>query len=112
MHCATRRRHCRPSAIASSVSERTAVPSSAGRFANAAILTYHVIPGRLTAQELSMKIDQMGGHYSVNTVQGAALSFSKMGGGIAVTDAKGDTAMVTIPDVLQSNGVPWRNALY
>jgi uncharacterized surface protein with fasciclin (FAS1) repeats len=70
-----------------------------------AVLTYHVIPGKLTAAELSQKIDSMGGHYSVNTVQGEPLSFSKMGGGIAVTDAKGGTAMVTIPDVMQSNGV-------
>ena len=70
-----------------------------------AVLTYHVIPGRLTAEEISQKIDEMGGHYTVATVQGASLSFSKMNGGIAVTDAKGDTAMVTIPDVMQSNGV-------
>ena len=69
------------------------------------ILTYHVIPGRITAEELSKKIDESGGHYSVATVQGAMLSFSKMGGGVAVTDAKGGTAMVTIPDVMQSNGV-------
>jgi uncharacterized surface protein with fasciclin (FAS1) repeats len=70
-----------------------------------AVLTYHVVPGRLTAEDLSSKIDAMGGHYTVQTVQGGSLSFSKMGGGIAVTDAKGDTAMVTIPNVLQSNGV-------
>jgi len=70
-----------------------------------AVLTYHVIPGKLTASDLSEKIDSMGGHFTINTVQGAPLTFSKMNGGIAVTDAKGGTAMVTIPDVLQSNGV-------
>lgn len=70
-----------------------------------AVLTYHVIPGRLTAEDLSQKIDSMGGHYTVNTVQGAPLTFSKSGAGIVVTDAKGDTANVTIPDVMQSNGV-------
>ncbi len=70
-----------------------------------AVLTYHVVPGRMTAEDLSKKIDEMGGHYTVATVQGGSLSFSKMGGGIAITDAKGDTAMVTIPDVMQSNGV-------
>jgi len=70
-----------------------------------AVLTYHVIPGKLTASELSQKIDSMGGHFTINTVQGEPLTFSKMNGGIAVTDAKGGTAMVTIPDVLQSNGV-------
>ncbi len=70
-----------------------------------AVLTYHVVPGRLTAEDISKKIDEMGGHYTVNTVQGGSLSFSKMNGGIAITDAKGDAAMVTIPDVMQSNGV-------
>jgi uncharacterized surface protein with fasciclin (FAS1) repeats len=70
-----------------------------------AVLTYHVIPGRITAADLSKMIDDNGGHYTVNTVQGGALSFSKMNGGIAITDAKGDTAMVTIADVMQSNGV-------
>jgi uncharacterized surface protein with fasciclin (FAS1) repeats len=70
-----------------------------------AVLTYHVIPGKLTAADLSQKIDSMGGHFTVNSVQGEPLTFSKMNGGIAVTDAKGGTAMVTIPDVLQSNGV-------
>ena len=70
-----------------------------------AVLTYHVIPGKITSASLSKMIDDNGGHYSVTTVQGGALSFSKMNGGIAVTDAKGDTAMVTIPDVMQSNGV-------
>ena len=70
-----------------------------------AVLTYHVVAGRITAAELSRMIDDAGGHYTVNTVQGGALSFSKMNGGIAITDAKGDTAMVTIADVMQSNGV-------
>jgi len=70
-----------------------------------AVLTYHVIPGKLTAEDIAKKIDEMGGHYTVNTVEGQPLSFSKMGNGIAVTDAKGDTAMVTVPDVMQSNGV-------
>jgi uncharacterized surface protein with fasciclin (FAS1) repeats len=70
-----------------------------------AVLTYHVIPGKLTAEDISSKIDSMGGHYSVQTVQGGTLSFSKMGNSIVVTDAKGDTAKVTIADVMQSNGV-------
>ena len=69
------------------------------------ILTYHVVPGKITAAELSKMIDENGGHYSVNTVEGAPLSFSKSGNKIMITDAKGDTANVTIADVMQSNGV-------
>ena len=78
-------------------------PANKGKLT--AILTYHVIPGRLTARAIEKKIDEMGGHYSVNTVQGEPVSFSRRGKGIAVTDEKGDTAMVTIPDVMQKNGV-------
>ncbi len=70
-----------------------------------AVLTYHVIPGKMTAKDIADKVDSMGGHYSVTTVQGAQLSFSRMGKGLAVTDAKGQTAMISIPDVMQSNGV-------
>ena len=69
------------------------------------VLTYHVVPGKITAAELSKMIDDNGGHYTVNTVEGAPLSFSKANGGIEITDAKGDHAMVTIADVMQSNGV-------
>jgi uncharacterized surface protein with fasciclin (FAS1) repeats len=69
------------------------------------VLTYHVLAGKMTAADLMKKIDEAGGHYSATTVQGGALTFSKMNGGVAITDAKGDTAMVTISDVMQSNGV-------
>ncbi len=70
-----------------------------------AVLTYHVIPGHLTAADLVAKIDQAGGKLMLNTVQGEPLTFERKGKGIAITDAKGDVARVTIADVLQSNGV-------
>jgi uncharacterized surface protein with fasciclin (FAS1) repeats len=70
-----------------------------------AVLTYHVVPGHLTAEDIMGKIDQMGGKYIVNTVQGEPLTFERSGKHLTVTDAKGDVAMITIADVLQSNGV-------
>jgi len=71
-----------------------------------AVLTYHVIPGRYTAEDLESKIDQMGGKLTLNTVQGEPLTFERSGKThITVTDAKGDVARITIPDVIQSNGV-------
>lgn len=69
------------------------------------ILTYHVVPGRLTASDLSAKVDASGGKASLTTVQGEALTVRKQGDGWIVTDSKGNTAHVTIGDVLQSNGV-------
>ena len=70
-----------------------------------AVLTYHVVPGRYTAEDLANQIQQMGGKLMLRTVQGEDLTFERMGKNITVTDAKGDVARVTIPDVLQSNGV-------
>jgi uncharacterized surface protein with fasciclin (FAS1) repeats len=71
-----------------------------------AILTYHVVPGHLTAADLASQIDAAGGKLSLKTVQGEDLTFERMGkSGITVTDAKGDVARITIADVLQSNGV-------
>ena len=71
-----------------------------------AVLTYHVVPGRYTAEDIGSKIDQMGGKLMLNTVQGEPLTFERSDKShITVTDAKGDVARITIPDVLQSNGV-------
>jgi len=71
-----------------------------------AVLTYHVVPGRLTAQDLADKVDQMGGKAILKTVQGEELTIERRGRAhLTVTDAKGDVAWITIADVLQSNGV-------
>lgn len=72
----------------------------------AAILTYHVVPGRMTAADIAEKIDAMGGKLTLKTVQGEDLTFERSGKShLTVTDAKGDVARITIADVLQSNGV-------
>ena len=70
-----------------------------------AILTYHVVAGRLTAKDLLAQVNAGGGRAELKTVQGDTLTVAKAGRGLTVTDAKGDVARVTIPDVLQSNGV-------
>ena len=71
-----------------------------------AVLTYHVVPGHLTAQDLADKVDQMGGKAMLKTVQGEDLTIKRSGRShLTVTDAKGDVAMITIANVLQSNGV-------
>ena len=69
------------------------------------ILTYHVVPGRLTSDELKAKVSEMGGAYAVATVNGGELTFRVEGDTLWATDAKGQTAAVTIADVIQSNGV-------
>ena len=69
------------------------------------VLTYHVVPGGITAAMIAAKAKANGGVASYTTVQGGTLKFKKMGAGWAVMDDKGDTGMITIANVMQSNGV-------
>ena len=69
------------------------------------VLTYHVVPGRITAKDLMDMISKGGGKATLKTVEGADLTFEMTDGAIRVWDAKGDTAKITIKNVLQSNGV-------
>jgi uncharacterized surface protein with fasciclin (FAS1) repeats len=70
------------------------------------ILTYHVVPGRLTFHKLKSLIDAGGGQATLKTVQGEDLTVMLNGtDGITVKDSQGNTANVTILNVMQSNGV-------
>jgi len=70
------------------------------------ILTYHVVPGRLTAASLMKSVKEGGGMAHLKTVEGEDLMVKQAGPGkLSVTDAKGDVSWITIADVLQSNGV-------
>jgi uncharacterized surface protein with fasciclin (FAS1) repeats len=62
------------------------------------ILTYHVVPGKLEASDLS-------DGKKLKTVEGEELTVKKADGRVMIVDAKGGTATVTIPNVNQSNGV-------
>ncbi|RYE56538.1 MAG: fasciclin domain-containing protein, partial [Hyphomicrobiales bacterium] len=69
------------------------------------ILTYHVVPGRITAEQIATDARAHGGTATYTTVQGGTLSFAQSGAGWRVTDAKGGHAMITTANVMQSNGV-------
>ena len=70
------------------------------------ILTYHVVPGRLSAQDLAEMVDKGGGKTMLKTVDGDGLTVMRNGNRhLTLTDDKGNVAMITIADVFQSNGV-------
>ena len=69
------------------------------------VLTFHVVPGRYTAKDLMALAKKSGGEAELKTVQGASLGVISKGGRVFVADNKGNTARVTIADVMQSNGV-------
>lgn len=70
------------------------------------ILTYHVVAGKMSAEDLAAKAKEMGGKVELKTVAGGTITV--MGddkGGWWVVDAKGGKSKITIADVNQSNGV-------
>jgi uncharacterized surface protein with fasciclin (FAS1) repeats len=70
------------------------------------VLTYHVVPGRMTAVNLMKAVKDGEGSAKLKTVAGEDIWVKQAGPGkLTITDSKGDVAMVTIADVLQSNGV-------
>ena len=69
------------------------------------VLTYHVVPGRLTAADLGQRIRDGGGTASLTTAQGGMLTARMSGSDIVIVDSKGGVATVTQADVMQSNGV-------
>ena len=62
------------------------------------ILTYHVVPGKLEASDLT-------DGKKLKTVEGEELTVKKADGKVMLVDAKGGTSTVTIANVNQSNGV-------
>ena len=85
---------------------RETLMSPAGKADLTKILTYHVVPGRLTAADLAAQATANGGKAELTTVQGATLTANvNPDGSVTLTDAKGGSSRVTQADVMQSNGV-------
>ena len=69
------------------------------------VLTYHVVAGKLDSKALDKQIMEGGGRAELKTVEGGTLTVTGSGTHLMISDAKGDTANVTIANVYQSNGV-------
>lgn len=69
------------------------------------VLTYHVVAGKLSAEELKQKIEDGKGKAVLKTVQGETLQVIQKGRTLEIKDSKGDLAKITIANVNQSNGV-------
>jgi uncharacterized surface protein with fasciclin (FAS1) repeats len=71
----------------------------------AAVLTYHVLPGRLSVRDLWEASNKGGGKAKFKTVEGEELTVEFKGQALTIRDAKGNASRVTIQNVFQSNGV-------
>lgn len=69
------------------------------------VLTYHVVPGRMSAKDLWAAVKKGGGKATLTTVQGGTLTAWADGSTLWLTDAKGGKSKVSQSDVFQSNGV-------
>jgi uncharacterized surface protein with fasciclin (FAS1) repeats len=69
------------------------------------VLTYHVLPAKMSGADIMAAVKKMGGKASWKTVEVEELTFSMDGDTLWVWDVSGNKAKVTIADVNQSNGV-------
>jgi uncharacterized surface protein with fasciclin (FAS1) repeats len=69
------------------------------------VLTYHVVPGRISAKDMMDAAKKNGGKASYKTVEGGTITVEAKGGKLTIWDAKGHASNVTIQNVFQSNGV-------
>jgi uncharacterized surface protein with fasciclin (FAS1) repeats len=70
------------------------------------VLTYHVVPGRLTSADLERLIQKGNGTAELATASGGKLWVMKNGDrNITIKDEAGSLADISVYDVLQSNGV-------
>ncbi|MDQ0391406.1 fasciclin domain-containing protein [Labrys monachus] len=70
-----------------------------------AVLTYHVVAGKMSGADLMAAVKAGGGKATLKTVEGGSLTVEKKHGKLELIDAKGDHAIITVADVHQSNGV-------
>lgn len=78
-------------------------PENKGQLAK--VLTYHVVPGKLSGAALMKKVKAMGGSHKLKTASGGILTARIQDGALWIGDENGGTARITIADVNQSNGV-------
>ena len=69
------------------------------------VLTYHVVPGRLSSVDLKKQIKAGSGTAMLKTVSGGTLWAMMQGSDVVLKDEKGGMAIVTQANVFQSNGV-------
>lgn len=69
------------------------------------LLTYHVVPGSITLEQLKQQITAGGGKATLTTVEGSTLTVAAEGNAISLTDANNNKSYIEVPNVRQSNGV-------
>ncbi len=69
------------------------------------VLTNHILPGTVLSEDIGKAIDNGKGKAMLATMGGGALTATREGGNIVLTDGAGTKARVTKADEKHSNGV-------
>ena len=69
------------------------------------ILTYHILPGVILAEDIGNAIESGGGNTVLATMGGETLTATREGDAIVLTDGSGGQARITQADQQRSNGV-------
>jgi len=69
------------------------------------ILTYHVVSGKLVANDVVKALEAGNGKAELTTLNGATLTAVKTDDGIFLKDGKGNMSKIAKTDVMASNGV-------
>jgi uncharacterized surface protein with fasciclin (FAS1) repeats len=69
------------------------------------ILTYHVVPGKLTATDVVAALKKGNGAVELKALNGQVISVMEKDGKIWLKDTSGNMSEITATDVMGSNGV-------
>lgn len=69
------------------------------------LLTYHILPGVVLAEDIGKAIDNAKGKAVLATMGGETVTATKEGSNIVLTDAAGNKATVVKADEKRSNGI-------
>jgi uncharacterized surface protein with fasciclin (FAS1) repeats len=69
------------------------------------VLTYHVVPGKITIAQLTAQATAGGGTTTLTTVEGEPIKVTVNGNVIELADVNGNKSYISTADVMQSNGV-------
>ena len=70
-----------------------------------AILTYHVVAGKLSSKDVIAAVTNGKGSATLTTVQGGKLIGTLEGKNVILTDENGNKSTITTVDIISSNGV-------
>ncbi|NQZ45788.1 MAG: fasciclin domain-containing protein [Flavobacteriaceae bacterium] len=70
-----------------------------------AILTYHVVSGKIAAADVAAALKNGNGKAELTTLNGGKITATSRNGGIYLKDANGNYSKIAKTDVMASNGV-------